>query len=250
MNFRYLLLILFFVLLFIDINDAWRRRRRRRRSCHPQNCHKVWGAWSACNCLGDQTRRQRVTRGASCGGVCPTVQTQHRKCYSGKCRYPYGQCNWLTKQCTCYHGTWGAQCQLTCPNGKYGTNCAQTCNCLNGALCDKATGYCRCPIGRYGTRCERSYTINASYKYYRYNHNTKCHLQERVSSIVVNAINICPITSHYVTQCLCGGTSRPKAYNLFYGNTCLCQRRVPNDTKEKAQHRNKFVTYSVCCPTA
>ena len=48
------------------------------------------------------------------------------------------------------------RCNESCPVGLYGDYCRSTCLCQNGAVCDKATGYCACTAGWQGQFCNES----------------------------------------------------------------------------------------------
>ena len=45
---------------------------------------------------------------------------------------------------------------LGCPKGTHGSYCSEECDCVNGGICNGATGQCKCPTGFIGDQCEKS----------------------------------------------------------------------------------------------
>lgn len=60
---------------------------------------------------------------------------------------PFPSCHPMKGECTCLPGWAGLFCNETCPLGFYGHGCLEPCLCVNGGVCDGATGRCHCAPG-------------------------------------------------------------------------------------------------------
>lgn len=60
---------------------------------------------------------------------------------------PLSSCHPMKGECTCLPGWAGLFCNETCPLGFYGQGCLEPCLCVNGGVCDGATGRCHCAPG-------------------------------------------------------------------------------------------------------
>lgn len=56
-------------------------------------------------------------------------------------------CHPMKGECTCQPGWAGLYCNETCAHGFYGHGCLEPCLCVNGGVCDSATGQCHCAPG-------------------------------------------------------------------------------------------------------
>lgn len=63
------------------------------------------------------------------------------------CCFPTCSCHPMKGECTCQPGWAGLHCNETCAHGFYGDGCVEPCLCVNGGVCDSATGRCRCAPG-------------------------------------------------------------------------------------------------------
>lgn len=55
-----------------------------------------------------------------------------------------------------FQKTWFFFVFLGCPKGTHGSYCSEECDCVNGGICNGATGQCKCPTGFIGDQCEKS----------------------------------------------------------------------------------------------
>lgn len=56
-------------------------------------------------------------------------------------------CHPMKGECTCQPGWAGLHCNETCAHGFFGHGCLEPCVCVNGGVCDGATGRCQCSPG-------------------------------------------------------------------------------------------------------
>lgn len=94
-------------------------------------------------------------------------------------------------ECTCQPGWAGLLCNETCARGFYGPGCLEPCLCVNGGVCDVATGGCQCAPGYTvrGEVCRRSFRILGF-------------LFTSSGSNVMTYLWICLTCRHHQSQCL------------------------------------------------
>uniref|UniRef100_A0A3Q3B9L4 Platelet endothelial aggregation receptor 1 n=1 Tax=Kryptolebias marmoratus TaxID=37003 RepID=A0A3Q3B9L4_KRYMA len=74
-------------------------------------------------------------------------------------------CHPMKGECTCQPGWAGLHCNETCAHGFYGHGCVEPCLCVNGGVCDSATGLCQCAPGFMVSRAlHLSLPINTNIK--------------------------------------------------------------------------------------